>query len=208
MKKFITFITQQDPLRLNKLHYEVDNPLLEYELTAFPIIPVINAYLEKDDDFCILAITSKNKNAERNCETFEQEVHELCQKKGISYDKEKHFESISIPFDDSLGPQLNTFQQLISRIEDEDQLYACVTFGSKPSEIVELMTLRYARQIKKNVYIEYIVYGQVLEFEAGRAKRGKLHTLTALIHLDDIIRALADAGDVFDPEKVIETILA
>lgn len=183
MKKFVTFASQQE--KFSKFEYEaVDNSRLKYGLTAYPIIPVINGYLEKEDDFEILVIVAECEDTRRNYEVLKDELRDLFQEKNISYDEEKQLKVISIPFDDGIHAQLELFRKLVEKLNDWDEIYACITYGSKPSEIVELMMLRYIRQIKKNAYIGCVVYGQV----KWKEQKARIYDLTALVRLDDIIQ--------------------
>jgi hypothetical protein len=69
--------------------------------------------------------------------------------------------------------------------------------------MVELMALRYARQIKKGCYISCIVYGQ---YDWDK-KQMKLYDETALAHLDDIVRMLAEYRDP-NPKATLDRIIA
>ena len=91
---------------------------------------------------------------------------------------------------------------MIDHLADEDEIYACITYGTKPSAVIELMALRYIRQIKKNASIGCVAYGG-LDHLSGRAK---IYDVTALVQLDDIIRVLAQTG-VEKPREAIQRIL-
>ncbi len=187
MKKFIVFSPQQ--FKLEKIDYEVmDNSKLKYGKTAFPIIPVINGYLKENEEFKILAIVGEHENTLRNFEELKEELNELFEMNKIPYDEQKNLKKISIPYEDGIDNQLLLFHKLLPEVGSDDEIYACITYGSKPSQIVELMLLRYVRQIKKNAYISCIVYGHK---EWGEAK-GKIYDVTALVHLDDVIRLAAN----------------
>lgn len=192
MKKFIVFSPQQ--AKLEKVDYEaMDNSKLKYGTTAFPIIPAINGYLKEGEEFEILAIVAEYDNTRRNFEKLKEELKELFEKKNIPYDEQKHLKEITIPYDDGTDTQLLLFRKLVDKMDNGDEIYACITYGSKPAEIVELMMLRYIRQIKKNAYIGCIVYGHK---EWGEPK-GRIYDVTALVHLDDIIQM---AGNVKEEE--------
>ena len=112
------------------------------------------------------------------------ELSDLFQEKNIPYNEEEQLKVIDIPFDDGIDAQLELFGKLVKELNDWDEIYACITYGSKPAEIVELMMLRYIRQVKRNAYIGCVVYGQV----KWREKIARIYDVTALVHLDDIIQ--------------------
>lgn len=68
---------------------------------------------------------------------------------------------MEVPFDESLDSHIATFQKLIDRTEEGDDLYACLTFGSKPTPLVEVMAMQYAYRVHRDVTITCAVYGQM-----------------------------------------------
>ena len=189
MKKFVTFASQQKPEKFEKFKYEaVDNSRLRYGATSYPIIPVINGYLDAGDEFEVLAIVADYEHTRKNFEVLKEELKEVLEQKGIPFDEEKQLKVISIPFDDSINTQMSLFGKLLEQLNDWDEIYACITYGSKPAEIIELMMLRYIRQIKKNAYIGCVVYGHIKwGKDKTEEKKAYIYDLTALVRLDDII---------------------
>ena len=198
MKTFIAFSPQQG--NLLSMHYVPQNaPRLEYGETCFPIIPVISGYTAPGDSFRVILIVQDHDYCRANKAKFVEELEKLCAQKNITCEG---IEEINAAFDDSVSTHVATFQKLIDRIHDGDDLHACITYGSKPSPMVELMALRYARMVRKGACVSCIVYGQV-NFKTGEAK---IYDETALVHLDDIMHLLAVNGEP-DPKKVIDQII-
>lgn len=198
MKKFVTFSSQQE--RISKYEYEaVDNSRLKYGLTAYPIIPVINGYLDEEDEFEVLVIVADYEFTKKNFELLKEELREVFIQKNIPYNEEKQLKEISIPYDDGINNQMLLFRKLLEELNDWDEIYACITYGSKPAEIVELMMLRYIRQIKKNAYIGCVVYGQV----KWKENIARIYDLTALVRLDDIIQMAGNVSQE-DGESLIK----
>lgn len=200
MKTFLSFVPRQPKGALKETVYEpADNPALVYGKTHFPIIPVINAYAQQGETISMLLVVEEYENCRNNAEIFREEFYGLCEKKGILCPE---ITVISIPYDDSVETQISAFQKLTEHIEDDADLYACITYGSKPSPIVELMALRYARQLKQDTYIACVVYGQ-FDHNLGKAM---LYDVTALARLDDVMRVLIDTK-MPDPQKMLSRIL-
>ena len=109
-----------------------------------------------------------------------------------------------MPFDDSVSAIVHVFQELINRTDDEDELFACITFGSKPMPLALVMALQYAYRIKSNVVIECVVYGQI--DRSGNKPTARIYDVTALVQLDEIVRLLAERG-VVDPESALKQIV-
>ena len=198
MKVFITFSPQQE--RLSGFEYEPQgNERLAYGKTCFPIIPAINGYAVPGEPFRVILVVQDHEPCRNNAAVFHDELNALCAQKGLIC---QGVQELHVSFDDNVSSQIRTFQALTEAIRDGDDIHACITYGSKPASTTELMALRYARQLKKDTYISCIVYGQV-NFKAGEAK---LYDETALLHLDDTIRVLAQSGAP-NPEKILKTII-
>lgn len=194
MKVFISFVPQQENLK--DLEYAPQgNQRLEYQPTSFPIMAAINGYAEMGEEIRVILLVPDHPNCKRNAELFRAEFGALREKKGLRCPE---INVVEVPFDDAVSTHIATFQKLIDRIQDQDDIYACITYGNMPALMVELMALRYARLMKKDAYISCIVYGQVdvLTNEA------KIYDETALAHLDDIVRMLVAYGDA-DPERTL-----
>lgn len=200
MKTFIAFVPQQPEGRLNESVYEPQgNPRLTYGPTCFPIIPVINGYTDPGDEIHMILVVPDYENCRYNEQLFRKEFEALCAEKNLRCNG---IDAVSVPYDDAVGTHIATFQALIDRINDNDDLHACVTFGSKPSPMVELMALRYARRIKQNTFISCIVYGQFDHM----SKTSRIYDETALCQLDDIVQTLADMGDP-NPRQTLDRII-
>lgn len=201
MKKFFMATPQQPEGNLHSQVYEpTGNSLLAYGETRFPIVPVLNGYLEEGDAAELITVTYDSEDCRRNLEILRNEVSEVCAAKGATC----IIESIDAPFDDSVGAVIHVFQELINRTDDDDELFACITFGSKPMPLALIMALQYAYRIKNNAYIECVVYGQL---DHGAVPPvAKIYDITALVQLDEIVRLLASRG-VENPEAAISAII-
>lgn len=201
MKKFFMTTPQQPEGNLRSQTYEpVGNSLLAFGETCFPIIPVMKGYLEEGDAAQLITVTYDSADCHRNLESLRNEVEAVCAAKNASCS----IESIEAPFDDSVTAVIHVFQELINHTDNDDELYACITFGSKPMPIALIMALQYAYRIKDNAYIECVVYGQL--DHGSTPPVAKIYDITALVQLDEIVRLLANQG-VENPEAAINAII-
>lgn len=205
MKVFITFSPQQEEGYLHSSHYiPQGNERFEYDRTRFPIIPVINGYADPGETIRVIVICQDYKWCRHNLGYLRQELEALFAAKELRSDAENGelFELVEVAYDDSVSAHIDTFQKLIDVIHDGDDIHACITYGSKPAPMVELMALRYVRQFKKDTYVSCIVYGQ---YDRDR-RECRIYDETALVHLDDIIRVLAQTGAP-NPGKILKNII-
>lgn len=209
MKKFFTNVPLQLQGQLSRYHYQaVGNEKLEMDsATSFPILTAVNGYVEAGEAIRLIAVAADTEDGRRNCAALEAELNDLCVRKGIRCPL--GIEAVPAPADERVASHVETFQKLIDYAEDDDELFACITYGTKPMSMAVLMAVQYAYRLKKNTSISCIVYGQV-DRSAGKDPAlwsACVYDETALIQLGEITRVLAERG-VADPKRVIDSILA
>ena len=211
MKKFFTSVPLQVRGTLNAMQYEaVDNPALAMtEKTAFPILAAVNGYVRADEPFRIFAISGKTEGEAYNLDILREEVRATCARRGILCPN--GVEVVEAAETQSVASQIEVFQRLIGCTEDNDELFACLTYGTKPQSMCLLTAIRYAYRLKRNTSISCLVYGNI---SRGRGEDGKMivtgaqiYDETAMAQLDEITRVLAERG-VTEPDKVIVGILS
>lgn len=200
MKKFIMTSPYQPQGRLGKGIYKAaDNQLLSYEEpTSFPIIATINGYVEKDEEIEIITIVSDYENAEYNYGLLKEEIDALSQKKGFRYT----LKEVRVPYNNAIDTELELFSKLIDCTADNDTLYACITYGSKPFPLIQIMALNYAYRIKKNVSIGCIVYG-AMNHNNGVME---VYDITSLLYIDEAVRLMAEQK-IENPTNIIKNLL-
>ena len=198
MKKFIMCCPLQGKFDLNETLYKpIENEKLKYKETRFPVIPLINGYVECGEKICLLLIRTKREATERNKCFLEQELDILKKEKNIDV------ELCEIFTDDSedIKTQLKLFIDIISKISDGDELYACMTYGTKPTPIIEMMALNYGYRALNNISIGAIVYG--LYHHEKDMDYGEIFDITALFYMDEMVNKIAAMG-VEDPETLLK----
>ena len=203
MKKFFTSIPLQKEGELRSYRYEpVGNEHLRMDRdTSFPIMAAVQGYVELGEAFRLIAVMPDTKDGRCNLEVLKEELSTLCEEKGILC--ENGVELVSAQTDERVSSHVDTFQRLIDYVEDDDELFACVTYGTKPQSMALLMAVKYAYRLKKNTSLSCIVYGQV---DRNEGERAYIYDETALVQMDEIVRVLADRH-VVHPKAVIDSIL-
>lgn len=202
MKKFFSVISLQDGKDLKSGRYEaMGNTRLQMEReTCFPIIAAMNGYLEAGEEFSAVVVVQDNRSSRENLTRFKAEVAAVCEHRGAVC---RQIREVWIGDDQSVGAQVGTFQTLLDCVEDDDELFFCMTYGTKPLSAAVMMAVQYAYRVKKNTTIECIVYGEYL----WRSNESRIYDMTALVQMDEIVRMLADRG-VTDPKSAIDRILS
>jgi hypothetical protein len=202
VKTFVTTIPFQAEGNLKPITYAPDgNSKLAYGETRFPIIPVVNGYAEKGDKIRVIAILTDGENYRHNLEAyFTPELAELAARNGYGFDG---VEIVKTANSEDIETQLKLFADIITKIEDGEELYACITFGTKPTPIVVSLALSYAYRLKKDTTVGCIVYGL---FRHDGGGHGVIYDTTALFYMDSIVNRLAERKAP-NPEAAIRAIL-
>ena len=208
MKKFFSVIPLQSKDKLDSYCYKAmeNKRLAMEEKTAFPIMTVINGYLEPGETSQVIVVLTDIENVRRNYPRFLDELQQLCERKGLV---QPEIKEVVVPLDDSVNAQIDLFQKLIEYTEDGDELFACITYGDKPISMAVRMAVQYAYRVMQNTTIDCIVYGQI-DRSAGSDRSlwtGKVYDETGLVRLDEIVRLMADQK-VANPKGILRDIFA
>ena len=149
MKKFFTVVPLQVSGQLVRYHYEaVGNSRLQMdEETSFPILTAIHGYAVPGEPFQVIAVVTDTETGHANCRVLQEELEALCQSYGLTC---AGVEQVVVPSDERVATHTATFQKLISYAQEDDELFACISFGTKPLSIAVRMAVQYAYKVKKN----------------------------------------------------------
>lgn len=207
MKKFYTMIPLQVSGELIAYCYEPigNSKLLMKTKTRFPILTAVSGYAVPGEPFAVIYVVTDDGRAQENENQFLAELHDLCETKGLI---EPELHRISIGTDETVAAQTGVFQKIIEYAQENDELFACITYGTKPQSQVLLMAVQYAYRLLKNTTISCIVYGQIDRPSKDKSTwTGKVYDMTALVQLDEVVRMLADRG-VKNPKPIIDSLLS
>lgn len=205
MKKFLTRIPLQAAGNLKRMEYmAADNKRLEMDaLISFPILTAVNGFVKDGEDFEILAVVADSEAEEQNFRELCNQVNELFGKnKG-----EIKIAKIVIKSGQGLSEQVETFQKLIDEVEDDDELFVCMTFGMKPQSQVMMMAAQYAYRVKNNVSVQCVLYGEIDRSQGVQNPVARVYDMTGLVQLDEAVRILGERK-VRHPERIIRNILS
>jgi len=207
-KKTLKDGTERDQLEAVK-YRQVGNSRLAYECeTRFPIVPVINGYAEDGDTIRVLAILtdgekSNARNTQHNYRTyFLPEIDSIASAKKLLF---SGVEEIHTQDNEGIDTQLKLFSDIADRINPGEDLYACISYGTKPMPIVLTMALNYAYKLKKDVTVGCTVYGRFPHIDE-EPKASYIYDTTSLFYMDSIVTRLAEMK-ASDPITAIKLML-
>ena len=208
MKKFITAVPLQAVSGdLETLSYQAagNQKLQMEEPTSFPILTAVSGYAPPGEDFRLLAVMPDTEAARRNGQGLAAQLDALCRRGGLSCPG--GVEAVLIGGDQKVSTHVETFQRLLDYTEDGDELFVCMTFGTKPLSQAMMLAAQYAYRVRRNVSISCVVYGEVDRTGPRPWTSGRVYDMTALVQLDEIVHMLAEQKTA-DPKRVLDRILS
>ena len=206
-KTFITVIPLQRRGQLSPVHYiPVGCDELDYEDTRFPIIPVIAHHAKGEKSIRVISVIIDGTNAEENSKHFDDAITAVKNKLKVNIESTV----IKTPDEETIDTHLKLFADLIEVIRPNEELYACNTYGTKPTPMAVNLALNYADGCVPNTKVKRIVYGRydhpVKDGEVVTGHVGYLYDITPLFFMDAIVNKLAEMKSP-DPEKAIRIIM-
>lgn len=207
MKKFITATPLQAASdELGTLtYYAVGNSKLQLDKPiSFPILAAVNGYVKPGEDFRLITVMTETPANVHNRDRLIQQLKSLCQDRGL---KCPEVETVVIGEGQKVSTHVETFRKLLDYVDDSDELFCCMTFGTKPLSQAMMLAVQYAYRIKRNASISCIVYGEIDHSKPKPWKDGCIYDMTALIQMDEIVHMLAERG-VSDPKAALDAMLS
>lgn len=210
MKKFFTSVPFQSVLT-NIIYKPVGGAPLAYDKAhSLPILNVINNCTTKGEEIEVIFLVGDNENIRKNLEIVEQSLDELVTERELKCRKIY----IEYPDSDDISVMLELYGKLIRLCEDNDEIYSCITFGTKPVPLVQMMAMRYAYHAKKNVFIGMIVYGKahgkMKEINGIRkyvTDNAEIYDMTSMFYMDELSERFCRMG-IENPEEKIAGMIA
>ena len=200
MKKFFTSVPLQVKGGLGKYRYKAeDSALLQTGFeTAFPITAAINGYVKEGEAFKVVVIDPGAPV--ENIEALKREISELCAAKRCP---EAEFVVVRYDVGEGIKSQVALLSELIANIEQNDELFCCITYGVKPQSVVMLTAIQCGYQMRKNTTIDCVVYGEIRRPANDPATwTAHIYDMTAIAKMNDVVRLLANSGAA-DPDAVL-----
>ena len=203
MKVVIITVPMRPPHEVNSVLFPVDgNKAIEYDKAVFcPVNSVLAKTMKKGEEIKIIYIMTVggNSQCELNKKTFMEELEGINSEIGavLSYD------TMEIEF----LPVKKTYNKLITdlaeKIPDNAEIFADITFGSKPDILSLFCALRFVEEFREAL-VQFIVYGKV-EFnnETRKIENPMLFDITSLYYLFKLMGTMgaADATEAAETLK-------
>jgi len=188
---YITTVAQQR--NFEDIIYETENPELKTgKKEYYPIFNIIRNTAKNGDEVKVIAIqipqNDGDQAVERNFGILKNALSQFEQEKGLKINLEK----ISLTPQQNNETHRNLFKRLILEIPQVCDVYADITYGTKPISIAVLTALNAISIMRKYCDVKRIVYGQVNW--GSEPKTATLYDVTDLFGLDLMIKEMDNRG--------------
>ena len=185
MKKFISIIPLQDPLESAEYKAIDCDKAKAICKSRFPIISLIANNVKEGEVIKLVINSIDNPVVVKNKKLFFEEVDALAAEINFKYDVSE-IEKVD---NEKTETHLKLFSDLLDEFEENDEIFACITYGTKPLSVVVNMALNYAYKSFENVYINTIIYGLITDRDLPQ--KGEIYDVTSLFYMDSIVNELA-----------------
>lgn len=188
IKTFVTTIPMQTGQGLTKGVYEPQGNLLftrDNMPVSFPIIPIMREFHREDKEFepiQIIVVCTENEACKTNLQKFAQELAEAGIRKyelRIIYHEENQ----------SMNQQMKLLMNLVQEIPERSQIYADVTFGTKPMSMLLLCAMNMIESLKETE-VAGIFYGEIVREtrdEKSFEKERRIYDMTSYKLILDVV---------------------
>lgn len=197
---YITSIPLQGKERLWKKKYiPQDGINFDEDMeTAFPIIPVMKKTMDPEVENKVIVVVMKSTDSKENLELFKEELQDIDV-------NPKCVTCVELEEDSRYATGVSMFIQLAREIEDDSDVYACITYGTKIMSIVMTYVLSSIEYLKRNTVVKSVCYGHI-DWENGEAKEAKVWDVMGILQINELVRTIFEAR--FDnPLKALENLL-
>ena len=171
----------------------------------FPITAVIEQVQNEDKnegldiESKVIAVRFKTANSDNNLELLKQEIAEI----GVS-----KVEVVDIPIEENQDYQtgVNIFMRVLNEIEEDTDVYACVTFGTKIMSLMISYLLDSLAYLRKNVVVQGVYYMEVPRINDKPLGTHYLYDVTNLLYLNNLVKSVSDLH-VDDPQEFLQRLV-
>ena len=173
----------------NKLEYKKDDNHKYKTKVIFPINAILGEILKKEDTLKIIFLVTKTGKdySDKNIELYKEELKE------INKDIHVEYETIESSYQETIENNEIRIQQILSKIDENQSIYADITYGQKSIPILLICALTFAEKFY-NCDIKQMIYGKV---EYNKGEDGKIHLdnpqiydVTHLYYLNSMIASM------------------
>ena len=159
-KHFVITVSMLPSDSLKEVTYSsIDLKDLPPVKSCFPGIPLIEWNLAKDDDnirISLIMTDDENHRSGKNLKVLKEELTDLSKRLGKQI---SITDTINVPDNETREKQIEMFRKLIAVYNEDTEIYADITYGTKVTPICIFASLVYAEKFKKS-RISSIIYGR------------------------------------------------
>ena len=154
--------------------------------TAYPITIPLENNCGKGDKVVMLTIVTHTEEKNISEDNYKNFCHQV---RGIAGELEAEVEFVEIPMTPGVRQDSpnKLYKSIISALQDDDEIYADITYGFKYNPIVIFAALNYTYQTKSGVDIQEICYGNLYDGTPVKQEpKPELFDVTSLFYMNSI----------------------
>lgn len=189
-KVFISSISMQ---KVNAFKYD-SGVYPENNPTAFPITISLKNNCQPGDEVAFITIVTHSEGnlAVENYHKFCEQAGSICREKGARAE----FIELAVPARIEAASPRRLYKEIVAKLQDNDEIYADITYGFKYNPIVIFAALNNAYQVRENVDIKEICYGNL--YNGSAEIKPEYFDVTSLFYLNSLSGLMGVEGMMGD----------
>ena len=197
---YITIIPMQMKNFEKKKFRRADGCEIDYNGTQryFPITSVIEQTQEEGLGTKVVTVRFGTEVSDEYLELLKEELESV----GIS---NLEIVEVAVPENQQHQNLVNVFMKVLEQIDDDTDVYACITFGTKIMSLIIAYLLDSLAYIRKNAKVQGVYYLELIR-KQGDVVDSILYNVTSLVYLNKTVKEIVELN-LTDPQGFLMQLL-
>lgn len=197
---YITIIPMQMKNFDKKEFRSADGCEIAYKGTKryFPITSVIEQTQEEGIGTKVVAVRFRTEVSDEYLDLLKKELSTI-------ETKDLEIVEVTVPENQEYHNLVDVFMKVLGKIDDDTDVYACITFGTKIMSLIIAYLLDSLAYIRNNAKVQGVYYLELIR-KQGEVVDSILYNVTSLVYLNKTVKEIAELN-LTDPQGFLMQLL-
>lgn len=198
---YITIIPMQMKNFDKKEFRSADGCEITYKGTKryFPITSVIEQTQEEGIGTKVVAVRFGTEVSDEYLDLLKEELSTIDT-------EDLEIEEVTVPENQEYNNLVDVFMKVLGHIDDDTDVYACITFGTKIMSLIIAYLLDSLAYIRKNAKVQGVYYLELIRDREGNVIDCIMYNVTSLVYLNKTVKEIAELN-LTDPQGFLMQLL-
>lgn len=197
---YITIIPMQMKNFDKKEFHSADGCEIAYKGTRryFPITSVIEQTQEEGIGTKVVAVRFGTEVSDEYLDLLKEELSTIDT-------EDLEIVEVTVPENQEYNNLVDVFMKVLDQIDDDTDVYACITFGTKIMSLIIAYLLDSLAYIRNNAKVQGVYYLELIR-KQGEVVDSILYNVTSLVYLNKTVKEIAELN-LTDPQGFLMQLL-